>query len=166
MHSISFQELELQATENRFKVNQVHESVEKTLREYGKYRVMGLDDGELDLAKASLRGRVENMFDSFDDNHIKEQQTLETIQEGLKNSIKEDQQAGANGSAKQKKKKSDDANKEEHLGDPDEALEDFISMGKQAATTKKRIEEQLVESQKIILLKQGAKKRKRRKLHS
>ena len=83
------QELELQATENRFKVNQVHESVEKTLREYGKYRVMGLDDGELDLAKASLRGRVENMFDSFDDNHIKEQHTLETIKEGLQNSIKD-----------------------------------------------------------------------------
>ena len=52
---------------------------------------MGLDDGELDLAKASLRGRVENMFDSFDDNHIKEQHTLETIKEGLQNSIKDDQ---------------------------------------------------------------------------
>ena len=138
------QELELQATENRFKVNQVHESVEKTLREYGKYRVMGLDDGELDLAKASLRGRVENMFDSFDDNHIKEQHTLETIKEGLQNSIKDDQQAGANGSAKQKKKKSDDANKEEEkLGDPDEA-EDFISM-EQAYRQKHRTS--IVESQ-------------------
>ena len=48
---------------------------------------MGLDDGELDLAKASLRGRVENMFDSFDDNHIKEQHTLETIKEGSEVSI-------------------------------------------------------------------------------
>ena len=124
----------------------------------------GLDDGELDLAKASLRGYVENMFDSFDDNHIKEQQTLETIQEGLKNSIKEDQQAGANGSAKQKKKKSDDANKEEeHLGDPDEALEDFISI-KQAATTKSASKtiSRVIKS----LLKQGAKRKFDGKLHS
>ena len=37
------QELELQATENRFKVNRVHESVEKTLSEYGKYRVIHID---------------------------------------------------------------------------------------------------------------------------
>lgn len=79
---------------------------------------------------------------SFDDNHIKEQQTLETIQEGLQNSIKDDQQSGAN--AKQKMKKSDSAKKEEHLGDPDEALEEFINMGKQAATAKKRIEAQNV----------------------
>eukprot|EP00943_MAST-04B_sp_MAST-4B-sp1_P008471 g8471.t1 len=91
------QELELQATENRFKVNQVHENVEKTLSEYGKLRVMGLDDEELNLAKINLRGRVESMFDTFDYNHVKEQKTLETIQEGLSNTVKNDQQNDGGG---------------------------------------------------------------------
>ena len=119
------------------------------------------------LGQGQFKGRVENMFDSFDDNHIKSSMTLETIQEGLKNSIKEDQQAGANGSAKHKKKKSDDATKEdEHFGELDEALEDFISMVKQAATTKKRIEEQLVSQDHLAQARSVEEEVSDGKLHS
>ena len=134
---IKIQELELQATENRSKVHQVTDSVDTIMAEYKKLRVLGLNDKELDEAERNIRGRVEHMFDSFEEKHNMGLSTLESVKEGLQLTQKPSTPlTGARGTQ-------DDGG----IGDPDDAMQQMLQGAKKAEDTKKRIEERLKESQ-------------------
>ncbi len=136
---IKLQELELQATENRFKVHSIHDNIAQVMSDYNKVKVMGLNDKELSEAEMNMRGRVENMFDTFDDRNKMGQVTLESVKEGLINTQADEQADPKNAKKKQRQNSGTE--------DPDDALAEFASEAKKAAAVKKRIEDRLVESQ-------------------